>query len=533
MFINILCKGCVTVTDQKNNARSMYLGIELGSTRIKACLVDDDFLQIASGAYEWENKIIDGYWTYDIEEIHNGIRECYADLRSDFIEKTGEELTEITAVGISGMMHGYLVFDKNMKLLTPFRTWRNTMTEEAAMELSDLFGFNIPQRWSIAHLYQAILNDEPHVEKIAHITTVSGYIHYLLTGKHEIGICEGSGMFPFNGYDYDNNKLDMFDELVADKNLPWRIRDILPDIRKSNDCSTVLTEQGAKFLDKSENLPAGVPVCAPEGDAVTGMVATNSVKVKTGNISAGTSVFALLVLEKEIEGVYPEIDILMTPDAHQVALIHSNNGCSELDAWVKVFSEFAAMLGVDADKSAIYKLLYENALSGDYDCGEVVSYNCLAGEPVSGIEVGRPMVFRTQNSKFTLANFFRSQIYSAVAVLKIGMDMLEEKEKISADNFTAHGGLFKVEGVAQQLLANTLNVPVSISASAGEGGAWGMALLAAYSIAGRSRSLGQWLDECVFKNIKKTTLQPEKAKKEGYDSFFALYKEGLGMFNNI
>ncbi|MBQ2743579.1 MAG: ATPase [Oscillospiraceae bacterium] len=387
--------------------------------------------------------------------------------------------------------------------------------------------FNIPQRWSIAHLYQAILNGEQHVSEIAHLATLSGYIHYLLTGKHEIGVGEGSGMFPFDGADYDQKMLDMFDELIADKGFTWKIRDILPKVRSCADSGAVLTESGARFLDLSGELSAGIPVCAPEGDAGTGMVATNSVRPKTGNISAGTSVFSLLVLENPLRNMYPEVDVVMTPDASPVAMIHSNNGCSELDAWVNVFGEFASLLSADADKTKLYKLLYENALNGDGDCGEVISYNCLASEPVSGVRHGKPMIFRTQNSKLTLANFFRSQLYAAVAPLKIGMDMLKENENISANSFTAHGGLFKVAGVAQQLLANTLNTPVSVSETAGEGGAWGIALLAAYMIENSGASLADWLDRQVFAHADTKTLYPDTATQSEFDEFFSLYKAGL------
>lgn len=503
------------------------LGIELGSTRIKACLIDDTFSNIASGSYSWENKFESGYWTYDIEEVHNGLRECFADLRRNVSEKYGTELCSLSAIGISGMMHGYLVFDKNMELLTPFRTWRNTTTEPAANELSKLFRFNIPQRWSIAHLYQAILNNEEHVPEIAHMTTLSGYIHYLLTGKHEIGVNEGSGMFPFEGLDYSPALLDKFDALMEDRGLSLKIRDILPTVRHCSDRSTVLSESGAKFLDASGMLTAGIPVCAPEGDAGTGMIATNSIRPGTGNISAGTSVFSLLVLKKPLCGYYPEIDVCMTPDGNPTALIHSNNGCSELDVWVNMFGEFAALAGTELKKSELYRLLYENTLSGDDDCGEMISYNLLANEPVSGVKHGRPMIFRTATSKPTLANFFRSEIYASVAPLKIGMDMLNEKEGVTADSFTAHGGLFKIAGVAQQLLANTLDTPVSVSEAAGEGGAWGMALLAAFSVSADGLALADWLDCKVFSKMEASTLLPEKDKADGFSHFFSLYKSGL------
>lgn len=504
-----------------------FLGIELGSTRIKACLIDDTYSPIASGSYEWENKLENGYWTYDIEDVHIGVRKAFSSLASDVLTKYGITLTKVAAIGISGMMHGYLAFDKNMKLLTPFRTWRNTTTKEASEKLCDLFNFNIPLRWSISHLYQAILNGEPHVPEIAHITTLSGYVHYLLTGKLELGVCEASGMFPVSGDDYDSAMLDKFSALPECKNLPFNIRDILPKVKLCGNSETILTDSGASFLDESGELQSGITVCPPEGDAGTGMVATNSVKPRTGNISAGTSVFSMLVLDKPLRNMYPEVDVVMTPDASPVAMIHSNNGCSELDAWVNVFGEFAKLSGTDISKDRLYKSLYENALSGDDDCGEIISYNHLASEPVSGVENGKPMIFRTQGSNLTLANLFRSLLYSSVAVLKTGTDMLKEKEGVSAEGFTAHGGLFKVKGVAQQLLANTLNVPISASESAGEGGAWGMALLAAYSLKGSSLPLGEWLDKEVFKNVETFILHPEEEKADGFDKFFSLYKSAL------
>ena len=503
------------------------LGIELGSTRIKACLIDDTFSPVASGSYSWENKFENGYWTYDFEEFETGIRECFSDLRRDVSEKYSTELCRVSAIGISGMMHGYLVFDKDMNILTPFRTWRNTTTEAAARELSELFGFNIPERWSIAHLYQSILNGEEHVSKIAHLTTLSGYIHYMLTGKHEIGVNEGSGMFPFDGLGFDEKMLDKFDALIEGRNLPWKIRDILPAVRGCRDSNTHLSEEGAKFLDISGSLKPGIPVCAPEGDAGTGMIATNSIRPGTGNISAGTSVFSLLVLKKPLCGYYPEIDVCMTPEGNPTALIHSNNGCSELDMWVNMFGEFASLSGAKLSVSELYELLYKNALSGDSDCGEIISYNCLANEPISGVRHGRPMIFRTAQSRPSLANFFRSEIYASVAPLRIGMDMLLEKEGVTAEGFTAHGGLFKVAGVAQQLLANTLGTPISVSETAGEGGAWGMALLAAYSVSSDSLPLADWLDNKVFAKMETSTLLPEKDKAEDFEHFFALYKSGL------
>ncbi len=516
---------------EKISEGKTYLGIELGSTRIKACLIDDTYMPIASGDYEWNNKFEDGYWTYSLEDIHKGIKGCYSSLRKNVLEQYGVALTKVDAIGISGMMHGYLAFDKEDRLLTPFRTWRNTTTEQAAKELTDLFKFNIPQRWSIAHLYQAILNKEPHVSQISHITTLAGYIHYLLTGKWEIGACEGSGMFPLYGTNYNEEMLDKFDALIKQNKFSWSIKEILPKVKVCGEAGAQLTTSGAKFLDESGSLQAGILVCPPEGDAGTGMVATNSVKPKTGNVSAGTSVFSMLVLEKNLEGMYEAIDVVTTPDAHPVAMVHSNNGCSELDLWVNLFGDFAKLIDADLDKTTLYKTLYENALTGDADCGEVMAYNYLANEPVAGVKNGKPLFFRTAQSKLTLANFFRAQLNAAVAVLRIGMDILTENEGVSADNFNAHGGLFKVKGVAQQFLANALNTAVSVSETAGEGGAWGMALLAAYMMNKETHTLGAWLDAEVFKTVNKETLMPEKEGVDGFQKYFELYKSGLSAFD--
>lgn len=504
-----------------------YLGIELGSTRIKACLVDGSYTPIAQGGYSWENKHEGGYWTYDISLAAEGLRSAYSDLCADVKERYGEELAPPASIGISGMMHGYLAFDKDDNLLVPFRTWRNTTTGKAAEELTELFGFNIPQRWSIAHLYQAILNGEEHLPRIAHITTLAGYIHYLLTGNWELGVGDASGMFPTVGDGYCEEMLNKFDDLIADRGYPWKIRDILPAVRLCGDCGTRLTERGAVLLDESGRLPAGICVCPPEGDGDTGMMATNSIRPRTGNVSAGTSVFSMLVLDKPLTSVYPEIDVISTPTGHPVAMVHCNNGCSELDAWVRVFGEFAGLMGYPADVSELYSALYNNALSAPADCGGVVAYNYLAGEPVAGIENGAPMYFCAEGGKLTLANLFRAQLYSAVAVLRIGMNILSHKENISADAFNAHGGLFKVRGVAQQVLADALKVSVAVSESAGEGGAWGMALLAAYAAEGGDTSPDEWLDSRVFASVSTQALAPTDEGMRGFDRYFERYEDGL------
>ena len=506
---------------------SCYLGIELGSTRIKACLVDESYAPVATGGFEWENKYENGYFTYAIEDIHAGVKACYASLCEDARARYGVTLTSVGAIGISGMMHGYLAFDEHDNLLVPFRTWRNTTTEAAATALTALFGFNVPQRWSIAHLYQAILNGEEHVGRIAHITTLAGYIHYLLTGRWEVGIGEASGIFPVGDADYDGSMLDAFDVLIADRGYGWRIRDVLPAVRLCGDTGATLTESGARFLDPSGALASGIPLCPPEGDAGTGMVATNSVERRTGNVSAGTSVFSMLVLEKPLDGVYPEIDVVSTPSGDPVAMVHSNNGCSELDLWVRMFGEFASLAGMEADRSALYELLYTHAMTADADCAGVISYNYLAAEPVAGVEAGCPMYFRERGSTLSLASFFRSQLYAAITVLRLGMDILTEREGVTAGHFNAHGGLFKVRGVAAQCLADALGTPVSVSSSAGEGGAWGMALLAAYMMRGEGASLGAWLSEAVFSRVEKVTVEPNAASVAAFSEYLTAYKAGL------
>ena len=518
---------------EKITQGKVCLGIELGSTRIKATLIDDTFAPIASGAHDWENRLKNGYWTYSLEDIHGGLRSCYADLKKKVSEKYGVKLENIGAIGLSAMMHGYMAFDKDDNLLVPFRTWRNTTTEQAATELTSLFKFNIPQRWSIAHLYQAILNKEPHIPEVAHINTLAGYLHYMLTGNRCVGVGEASGMFPIKDCNYDSAMLDKFNEAAASHGFNKEIRDILPQVMVAGEKGGVLTAEGAKFLDPEGDLKEGIPLCPPEGDAGTGMAATNAVLPKTGNVSAGTSVFSMLVLEKDLEGVYPEIDIVTTPDGAPVAMVHCNNCCSELDAWVKVFDQVLKLAGTDIPKFKLYDLLYENSLNGDPDCGGVVVYNYLSGEPVTGVEDGRPMYFRTPDGNMNIANFFRAQIYAAVAALKSGMDILFEKEHVAAEQFTGHGGLFKTEGVAQQYLADALNTPVSVMKTAGEGGSWGIALLAAYTVCGNGKTLPEWLDSEVFAGMEKKTRQPEEKGNQGFAGYMKRYNAGLAAEKKI
>jgi len=510
---------------EKIKSGKTYLGIELGSTRIKACLVDDTYTPVASGSYDWENSFENGYWTYSLDSVHEGVKECFKNLSENVSDKYGVKLEAVGAIGISAMMHGYLAFDKDGKLLAPFRTWRNTTTEQAASELTKLFGFNIPQRWSISHLYQAMLNNEKHVSEISYITTLSGYVHYLLTGKRELGIGDASGMFPVSGNSYDSEMLDKFSKLAD--GYDWDIRNILPEVKSAGEAGTVLSEEGAKFLDPTGTLKPGIPVCPPEGDAGTGMVATNSVAPKTGNVSAGTSIFAMLVLEKPLSSLYPQIDIVATPSGLPVAMVHCNNCCGELDSWVNMFDEFATLSGNPISKSDLYEMLYRNALTGDADCNGIVSYNYLSGEHVTEVSSGRPMCFRLPGNKMTLANFMKSQIYSAFATLSIGMETLFDTEKVSANQFLAHGGLFKVQGVAQQFLADALKTPVSVMSTAGEGGAWGMALLSAYMINGNGKTLGDWLNDEVFSSMDITTLNPDSNGASGFENYMKKYKIGL------
>lgn len=516
-------------TVEKIRSGNTYLGIEFGSTRIKAVLIDDTYAPIASGAYDWENKLENGYWTYSQEKIIAGLQGCYADLVRDIKDRYNAELETVGAMGISAMMHGYLAFDENDELLVPFRTWRNTTTAQAADKLTKLFGFNIPQRWSIAHLYQAVLNGEEHVPEIRHITTLAGYIHYLLTGERTVGAGEAAGMFPIDSDSctYNEDMLTKFEELMDPYGYSWNIRKVLPVSRSAGTKSAVLTDEGAKLLDVSGKLKGGIPMCPPEGDAGTGMVATNSVLPRTGNVSAGTSIFSMVVLEKPLKNVYTEIDVVATPDGKPVAMVHCNNCCSELDAWVKLFGEFAQLAGMKLSKGELYTMLYKNTLTADADCGGVTAYNFLSGEPVAEVEQGRPMYFRTPDGNFNLANFMRAQLYSAMATLKIGMDILTENEKVPVDKLTGHGGLFKVERVAQQYMADAFNTDVSVMKTAGEGGAWGMALLAAYMNDNAGESLPAFLDAKVFASMESSTVSPDNAGTEGFDSFMTSYRNGL------
>ena len=505
------------------------LGIELGSTRIKAVLIAPDHTPIASGSHNWENRLENNIWTYRLEDAWKGLQDAYANLAAEVKENYGLPLTKVKAMGFSGMMHGYLPFDKDGNQLAEFRTWRNTITEEAAAELTKLFNFNIPQRWSIAHLYQAILNGEEHVKDIDFITTLSGYIHWKLTGQKVLGVGEASGVFPIDSdtIDYNEKMVAQFDELLKEKGLPFTLRQILPEVKNAGDAAGVLTEEGARLIDPTGSLQPGIPVCPPEGDAGTGMVATNSIAVRTGNVSAGTSIFAMIVLEKLMSKVYIELDMVTTPHGKPVVMVHSNTCTSDLDAWVKVFAELLDAAGAKLSKPELYDLLYFKALEADADCGGLVSFNYYSGEPVTGLEDGRPLLVRKPDSKLTLANFMRAHIYSSIAVLQIAMDILHD-ENVKVDKLTGHGGLFKTKLVGQKLMAGALDIPVAVMETAGEGGPWGMALLAAYMInRDEGESLEDYLQNRVFANVKEEIEFPDEKDREGFAAFIERYKACL------
>lgn len=511
---------------------SVYLGIEMGSTRIKAVLVDESCAPIASGSHDWENRLEDGVWTYHLDDVWAGLQDSYSKLRQNVKEKYNTDLTKLKGMGVSAMMHGYLVFDKQDNQLVPFRTWRNTSTEKAAEILTRDFNFNIPQRWSIAHLYQAILNGESHVADIDFMTTLAGYVHWQLTGKKLLGVGEACGMFPLedDSLAYNTKMLAAFDKLISDKRYAWSIKDIMPEILTAGDVAGTLTPQGAKRLDPTGTLVPGCPLCPPEGDAGTGMVATNSVSERTGNVSAGTSIFAMVVLEKPLSKVHMEIDMVTTPSGKPVAMAHCNSCTSDLDAWIRLLKEFNGMMGTEVSTPALYDTFYGKALEGDPDCGGLLSYNYYSGEPVTGLEEGRPLFVRMPDSKFTFANFARCILYSTMATLKIGMDILTEQEHVKLEQLLGHGGLFKTEGVGQTLMAGALKVPVTVMETAGEGGAWGIALLAAFTgMKQSSETLEDFLANRVFADSPGTCIKPAQTDVDGFSSYIAFYKKGLAV----
>ena len=508
------------------------LGIELGSTRIKAVLVNEKNQPIASGSHEWENQLVNNIWTYSEEAIWTGIQESYQDMVKDVKEKYGVPVKKLAAIGFSAMMHGYMPFNEAGELLVPFRTWRNTMTEKASEELTELFQYHIPQRWSIAHLYQAMLNQEPHVKDITFMTTLEGYVHWKLTGEKVLGVGEGSGMFPIDMEikNYDPKCLAAFDKLAAPYGFPWKLEEILPKVLLAGEEAGRLTEEGAKLLDTTGELEAGIPFCPPEGDAGTGMVATNSIAKRTGNVSAGTSVFSMVVLEKPLSKVYPEIDLVTTPTGNLVAMVHCNNCTSDLNAWVNLFKEFAEAMGMQVDMNQLFGTLYHKAMEGDTDCGGLLAYNYFSGEHITGFEEGRPLFVRTPESKFNLANFMRVNLFTSLGALKTGMDILLKEEGVRLDKILGHGGLFKTKGVGQNLLAGAIDTPVSVMETAGEGGAWGIAVLASYLVNKEAgESLEDYLNHKVFAGQEGEEVQPDTRDVQGFNEFMVRYKAGLAI----
>ena len=517
---------------QTIEAGKAVLGIEFGSTRIKAVLIDEEKKPIAQGSHEWENQLVDGLWTYSTEAVWYGLQDCYADLRKDVLKQYDCEIESLAAIGFSAMMHGYMAFNEQQQILVPFRTWRNTNTGKAAAELSKLFNYNIPLRWSISHLYQCILDNEEHVADIKYLTTLAGYVHWQVSGQFVLGVGDASGMIPVDPTTktYDADMVRKFDELVAPKGFSWKLLDILPKSLSAGENAGFLTPEGAKRLDVSGHLKAGIPLCPPEGDAGTGMVATNAVRPRTGNVSAGTSSFSMIVLEKELSKPYEMIDMVTTPDGSLVAMVHCNNCTSDINAWVSLFKEYQELLGVPVDMNQVFGLLYNQALKGDADCGGLISYNYISGEPITGINQGRPLFVRSATSRFNLANFMRAHIHAAVGVLKIGNDVLFNEENVSVDRLTGHGGLFKTPGVGQRILAAALGTPISVMETAGEGGAWGIALLADYTANNpENKNLADWLDQCVFAGNTGTEIKPTQEDVDGFKRYIEAYQKNLAV----
>ena len=506
-----------------------YLGIEFGSTRIKGVVIDEAGNVLATGGHGWENRLDNGIWTYTLDDIWGGLADCYSDLLKDIKDKYGIVPTKFASIGFSAMMHGYLPFDKDGNQLAKFRTWRNTITGEEAEELTELFGFNIPQRWSIAHLYQAVLKDKDHVGSIDYLTTLAGYVHWRLTGEKVMGVGEASGMFPIDSStcDYDQKMVDKFDALIASRDYSWKLRDILPKVLVAGEAAGNLTAEGAAFLDPSGTLKPGIPVAPCEGDAGTGMVATNSVRVRTGNVSAGTSDFAMIVTDHPL-GVHREIDMVTTPTGLPVAMVHCNNCTSDINAWVNLFAEFAEAVGVPVNKGDLYTILFRKALEGSSDCGGLMSFNYFSGEGVTDMDEGRPVFARMNNADMSLANFMRTHLLSALATLKIGMDILTQAEEVKIDKLYGHGGFFKTPEVGQRMLSAAVGAPVSVMETAGEGGPYGMALLAAYMIRkDRGETLEDYLDNKVFSGAESHTLMADEKDISGFSVFLSRYKKAL------
>ncbi len=517
------------------------LGLELGSTRIKAVLIDKEGIPLASGSFQWENKLVGDLWTYHLDDVWEGVSGCYQSLKEDVWQQYGVKLEKIGGITISAMMHGYLVFDEDDELLVPFRTWRNTMTGEASRLLATHFSFNIPQRWSVAHLYQAMLNKEPHVKDISFITTLAGYVHWQLTGKKNIGIGDASGMFPIDSskLNYNLSMLNKFDDIGKKMGMPWKIKEILPQILTAGHSAGKLTAIGAKKLDPTGDLEAGIPFYPAEGDAGTGMVSTNSILARTGNVSAGTSIFAMVVLEEPLKKVHEEIDLVTTPTGMPVAMVHCNNCTSDINQWASMLMEFAHIIGKEISEGELFEILFTEGLKGEPDAGELLAYNYLSGEHTTGFEQGRPIFIRKPDSRFTFSNFMRTHLYTALTTLTIGMDILLKEEKAKLEQLLGHGGFFKTEKVGQQMLADAVNVPVSVMETAGEGGAWGAALLAGYGIwKDKEESLEEYLNQQIFQSMNSMTLQPVAENVKGFEGYknrfvngFPIERAGISFLN--
>lgn len=516
------------IIKQINNGNTI-VGIELGSTRIKAVLIDSKNKIIASGEYTWENEKENDIWTFSLDRVWEGLQICYTNLKLNVKDNYGVTLTKIKSLGISGMMHGYLVFDKNGKQLSPFRTWRNNITKKASEDLTAIFNYPIPQRWSISHLYQSIINGDEHVKEISQMTTLAGYVHFKLTGKNIIGICDASGMFPIDLKEKNFNSIyiNKFDKFISNRFCSWNLKEILPQVLTAGNTAGTLTEEGSKLLDPSGDLESGISLCPPEGDAGTGMVATNSISIRTGNVSAGTSVFVMIVLDKELTRVHKEIDLITTPAGDLVAMAHSNNCTSDLDAWVSILGQAVNELGFIVSKNKLYDTLLNLAQKGDPDCGGLLSYGYLSGEHMTGFSEGRPLFCRSSNSKFTLENFIRTHLYSSLCALRTGINILVEEENVTVDVIKGHGGFFKIEGVGQKIMAAATNTPISVSKTAGEGGAWGIALLASYSSReNNNESLSDFLNIVFADNIE-NSIMPNPSDVKGFQKYFDQYQRGL------
>ena len=516
-------------TKELIEAGKTAIGIEFGSTRIKAVMVDDKGAPIAQGGYGWENQYENGIWTYSLDMIWTGLKSAYAELAADVKNQYGAVIKTTGAIGFSAMMHGYMPFDKDGELLVPFRTWRNTITEEAAAELTKEFGFNIPQRWSIAHLHQAILNKEEHVKDIAFFTTLAGYIHWKLSGEKVLGVGDASGMFPIDSTtgNYNAEYIAKYEKLVEDKGFDWKLSEILPGVLSAGESAGTLTAEGAALLDESGNLEAGIPMCPPEGDAGTGMVATNSVAVRTGNVSAGTSIFAMVVMEHALSSVHEEIDVVTTPSGDDVAMVHCNNCTSDINAWAGIFRSFGEAMGMEIDTDKLYTTLFRAALDGAPDCGGLMGFNYFSGEPVTGFDEGRPVFMRNVNADFSFANFMRLHLYSAVSTLKVGLDILLKEEDVKVDKLYGHGGFFKTKEAGQRIMSAATGGPITVMETAGEGGAWGMAVLALYLIDKGDKSLSDYLSSVIFAGQEGETLTASPEEVAGFDEFMKLFKAAI------